>query len=87
MFHLAHVARERVYPDENQTFGTFIEESIAKCPLEGPFFGADARTVQQLIESYTVGENPEVWINRIRRHQNGRMDMEALLSHCRGEIK
>lgn len=82
---LAYVTREQVHPDANQTFLTFTEECIANCPLEGPFFEADARTVHQLIESYTTGENSEVWIKRIRKHQNGRMDMEALRSHYRGE--
>jgi len=46
---LAYVTREKIYPDDTQTYGTFAEESIAKCPLEGPFFEADARTVHQRI--------------------------------------
>ena len=75
---LVYVIREDSEVDAKATYETFTEECIAKCPLEGPFFEADARTVHQLIESYTTGENSEVWLKKIRRHQNGRMDMEAL---------
>ena len=83
---LVYVIREeKPETEENVTYATYTEECIAKCPLEGPFFEADARTVHQLIESYTTGENSEVWIKRIRRYQNGRMDMEALRAHYRGE--
>lgn len=82
---LAYVIREETTPDPNATYETFTEECIAKCQLAGPYFEADARTVHQLIESYTTGENSEVWIKKIRRHQNGRMDIEALRSHYRGE--
>ena len=82
---LAYVIREEIASEETTIFETFTEECIARCPLKGPFYEADARTVHQLIESYTTGENSEVWVKRIRRHQNGRMDMEALRSHYRGE--
>ncbi len=82
---LVYVIREENAPDLNAVYETFTEECIAKCPLDGPFFEADARTVHQLIESYTTGENSEVWVKKIRRHQNGRMDMQALRSHYRGE--
>ncbi len=66
-------------------FETFTEECIARCPLSGPFFKADARTVHHLMESYTTGENSEVWVKRIRGHHNSRMEMEALRAHYRGE--
>ena len=83
---LVYVIREEIEdPDPNEVFGTFTEECIAKCPLTGPSFEADARTVHQLIGSYTTGENCEVWVKRLRKHHNGRMDMEALRSHYRGE--
>lgn len=83
---LAYVVREDdPNPDPDRVFGTFTEECIAKCPLIGPSFEADARTVHQLIESYTTGENCEVWVKRLRKHHNGRMDMEALRAHYRGE--
>ena len=82
---LVYVIREEESADPNAMYETFTEECIAKCPLAGPYFEADARTVHQLIESYTTGENSEVWVKRIRRHQNGRMDMAALRAHYRGE--
>jgi hypothetical protein len=84
---LVYVIREddTVDQDPERVFDTFTEECIAKCPLTGPSFEADARTVHQLIESYTSGENSEVWVKRLRRHHNGRMDMEALRAHYRGE--
>ena len=82
---LAYVIREEGSLEGHENFDTFTERCIAKCPLKGPFFEADARTVHQLIESYTTGENSEVWVKKIRRHQNGKMDMEALRSHYRGE--
>jgi hypothetical protein len=82
---LVYVIREDTTTEVARDYETFTEHCIAKCPLDGPFFEADARTVHQLIESYTTGENSEVWLKRIRRHQNGRMDMQALRSHFRGE--
>ena len=82
---LAYVIRENGVVGSTENYETFTEECIARCPLEGPYFEADARTVHQLIESYTTGENSEVWVKKIRRHQNGRMDIEALRSHYRGE--
>ena len=81
---LVYVIREQP-TEEEEEFESFTEECIAKCPVQGSFFEADARTVHQLIESYTTGEISEVWVKKIRRHQNGRMDMEALRSHYRGE--
>ena len=83
---LVYVIREEDHdPDQDRVFGTFTEECIAKCPLVGPSFEADARTVHQLIESYTTGENSEVWVKRLRQRHNGRMDMAALRAHYRGE--
>ena len=82
---LVYVIREDRDLDPDEAYGTFTEECIAKCPITGPSFEADARTVHQLIESFTTGENSEVWVKRLRRHHNGRMDMEALRAHYRGE--
>ncbi len=48
-----------------ESFETFTEHCIAKCPFDRLFFEADARTVHQLIESYTTGENSEVWVKKI----------------------
>lgn len=82
---LVYVIRENVEPEEDEEFETFTAECIAKCPLEGPEFDADARTVHQLIQSYTTGEQSEQWLKPVKKHANGRMDMEALRDHYRGE--
>ncbi len=78
---LVYVIQEEEFSEENFVFETFTEKCFAKCPLSGPFFKPDART----IVPYTTGENSEVWVKRIKRHQNGRMDMEALRAHYRGK--
>ncbi len=80
-----HVIREENIPDPSTVYKKFTEEYIAKCPLDGPYFEADARIVHQLIELSTKGKNSEVWVKKICRHQNGRMDMEAFRAHYRGE--
>jgi len=84
---LVYVIREDGDPNINPdiVYETFTEECIANCPIIGPSFEADARTVHQLIESYTSGENSEVWVKRLRKFHNGRMDMAALRAHYRGE--
>lgn len=82
---LAYVIRETEEPEEGEEFGTFVEECIAKCPLEGPKFEADARKVHQIITSYTTGENAEQWIKPHQKEANGRVDMKALRDHYRGE--
>ena len=81
---LVYVIREED-PDPYRMYGTFTEECIANCPTSGPSFEADARTVHQLIESYTSGKTSEVWVKRLCKYHNGRMDMAALCAHFRGE--
>ena len=49
---LVYIIREETDPEKDTIFETFTEECIARCPLKGPFYEADARTVHQLIESY-----------------------------------
>ncbi len=58
---LVYVICEENAPD----LKTFKEECMAKCPLDGPFFKADPRTVHQLIKSYTTGKISEVWVKKI----------------------
>jgi hypothetical protein len=82
---LVYVIRQREAPDADQTFDSFVAESIAKCPLTGPRFEADARQVHHIIASLTTGEISEEWIRDKRRHQNGRVDMMALRAHYQGE--
>jgi hypothetical protein len=81
---LSYVIREKENPEEDD-FGSFNEQAIACCKLSGPTFQADARKVHQLIKSYLQTETAEQWIKPIARHQNGRMDMEALRNHYGGE--
>lgn len=82
---LLYVIREDEEPSAEATFETFIEESIAKCPLEGPKFEADSKTVHQMVVSNTTGENSEQWIRPLKKHSCGRRDMQALRAHYRGE--
>lgn len=82
---LSYVIRENEEPDEDEEFDTFMEECVAKCPLEGPKFEADARTVHQFITSYTTGTNSEQWVKPKRKQNNGRVDLIALRNHYRGE--
>lgn len=82
---LAYVIREKVNPDPGTTYDTFMEECIAKAPLQGPKFEADARKVHQIIVSYTTGENAEQWVKPHMKKENGRTDMEALRAYYRGE--
>jgi len=71
--------------DDDIDPNAFDQLCIARCPLEGEYFDADNQQVHQIITSYVTGENPEEWIKGIRKHKNGRMDMEQLRSHYRGE--
>ena len=80
---LLYVIREVEDPPEDAVYDNFTEMCIARCPLTGPKFEADARKVHQIIVSYCTGENAEQWI-KSRRH-NGREDMKALRDHYQGE--
>ena len=82
---LVYVIREDEDPDEDEEYVTFVEECIAKFPLEGAYFEADARQVHQLVTSLTQGEMSEEWIKKTRRHRNGRADVLALIDHYSGE--
>jgi len=80
---LVHVIQETEQPEQGAEFGTFIEESIAKCPLQGPQFEANARKVHQIVTQHTARENAEQWIKPHQKGANGRVDMKALRDHCR----
>ena len=83
---LSYVIREKETPDAGAAeYNSFNEQAIACCPLTGPTFQADARKVHQLIKSFLQTESAEQWIKPFARHQNGRMDMEALRKHYSGE--
>ena len=82
---LSYVIREKVKPDTDAEFESFTEQSIASCPLKGADFAADARTVHQIITSFTTGENAEQWIKPFSKYEDSRRDMKALRAHFRGE--
>lgn len=81
---LSYVIRENEVPDPDDEYMDFQEECIAKCPLAGPVFEQDARTVHRIIASHTTGENAEQWIKTVKKHRNGRLDMIELRRHFKG---
>ena len=82
---LSYVIRELKAPSLGAVFTTFVETCVAKSPLTGSKFEADARQVHQLIVDATQGEPSNKWIKTIHRQQNGRADMLALRRHYQGE--
>lgn len=82
---LIYVIREHEVPEEGMEYGNFEEECIAKCPLVGPAFEQDSKTVHQIVVSYTTGENAEQWLKGVKRHKNGRRDIETLRAHHAGQ--
>jgi len=64
---------------------TFTQECIACAPLDGVAFESDARQVHHLVTASVQGENSEQWIKSLKKHQNGRKDMQALSDHFQGE--
>ena len=81
---LSYVIRENDDP-EPDGHATFMQKCIACAPLEGPKFEADSQQVHQLILSFVQGEEAEQWIKKIRRHNDGRRDFQALAAHFEGE--
>ena len=81
---LFYVIRELESPTEGATFTTFVEQCVAKSPLNGSKFEADTRQVHQLIVAATQGKPSNEWIKPIHRQKNGRADMRALRSHSQG---
>ena len=64
----------------------FIEKSIACTPLAGPIFEADARRVNQVINSNVQCKAAEQWIEPNKTKQNGLIDMLTLRDHYSGEV-
>jgi hypothetical protein len=62
----------------------FVDQCTARAKLEGPEFEADTRTVHQILQSLTVGENAAIWLKDLAKKNDGRKDMAALRSHYRG---
>ena len=81
---LSYVIRAVENADPDMDYSNFEEECVARCPLVGPKYEADARKVHQLIASYTTGEHSEQWIKPLKKLQDGCKDMEALRAHYEG---
>ena len=86
---LAYIIRKE--ENVNEPLGgwaNFHLEMIAKAPLHGNIFHEDARTVYQLITSFTNGTAAEEYIKagfpRGRCHNNGRLAFQSLRSHYGG---
>jgi hypothetical protein len=80
---LAYVIREEDHMD-GTVYPSFVEECVARARLDGTEFVEDSRTVHQIIQSLTVGENAAHWLKDNVKKRNGRLDMVALRSHFRG---
>ena len=82
---LSYVIRELVTPEPNTIYTSFVEDTVASAPLTGTYFDADSDTVHQSIVSFTVGQNSENWIKKVKKYRNGRRSMQALKDHFSGE--
>lgn len=82
---LNYVIREHMIPPEGESYTTFDEECIAKAPLVGTAFDADASTVHLIIKPLCIGEHAEQWIKPGFTKKNGRDDLAKLMAHYQGE--
>ena len=85
---LSYVIRDNPLVDRAPKEGAhadFVEETIACTPLTGVAFEADRSTVHQYIVSFTTGQTSEDWIKPVKRQKNGRVTMQALRDHFKGE--
>jgi hypothetical protein len=80
---LSYVIREKEHQRGVQ-YNSFLDESVAKVSLSGPPFEADTRSVHEIIETLTGGENATHWLKELENKADGRKDMIALRSHFRG---
>jgi hypothetical protein len=80
---LCYVIREEEHK-EGDIYPAFVDQCTARAKLEGPEFEADTRTVHQILQSLTVGENAAIWLKDLAKKNDGRKDMAALRSHYRG---
>ena len=82
---LSYVIRENVDPIL-EGHDNFIEKSIACAPLAGPIFEADARRVNQVINSNVQCKAAEQWIEPNKNEQNERIDMLTLIYQYYDEV-
>ena len=82
---LSYVIREVAKPEDGEVvYNDFMEECVARHPLEGPRFMADRKRVHQLIRTFTQGEGSHQHITSNARHMNDRTDWLALLAFYGG---
>lgn len=82
---LTYIVRPELHPKPGTHYESFDEECIAKAPLAGPAFQADARSVHMVIKSLVVGEHAEQWIKGGYTKKNGRDDFTKLSAHFQGK--
>lgn len=77
---LSYVIRDKEDEDdkESEFYTDFMDECVAKAPLNGTYFKADNKRVHQLVRSYTQGEPSHQHIADIERKQDGRLDVLTL---------
>jgi hypothetical protein len=81
---LSYVIRKHEEPDLDNEFDNFIDMQVARAPLHGPSFQADARKVHNHIMSFVGGLRAEQWIKSLKHFNNGRRDIMALRDHYNG---
>jgi len=87
---LAYIIREDAEQDaiaheDEEDPDKFDQLCVARCPLAGSHFAADARQVHQIITTAVAGESAEEWIKDDAKKNNGRIDMQRLRAHYRGD--
>jgi hypothetical protein len=82
---LLYVIRENETPTTGETYFTYDEECIAKSPLSGPAFDADAQSVHLIIKTLVVGKIAEQWVQSGFKKKNGRDDLAKLTAHYQGK--
>jgi hypothetical protein len=82
---LLYVIRENETPTTGETYYTYDKECIAKSPLSGPAFDADAQSVHLIIKTLVVGEIAKQWVQRGFKKKTGRDDLAKLTTHYQGK--
>ena len=82
---LSYIIRENDAPDIVSTFSNFIQECIAREPLKGVSYEADAQTVHQSTVSCTTWYPSKDWVKPQNKYKDSRKSMKALKDHFSGE--
>ena len=72
-------------PEPEMIYNTFTNWAIARAPLDGANFEADACCVHQLLTSFIQGQPAENWTLHLVDQQDGRQDWLALKHHYTAE--